>query len=113
MSSQVQLDIRTGHAQTVDKVLGLVGDDLDGTSVCDAGCGTGSLAIPLALRVSGLSLLSVASFLFAAERVSCGLCCPSRWDSTEVWPSLLHPRCPNTRALEVELQWLIGRRGEC
>ena len=67
---QVQLDIRTGHAQTVDKVLGLVGDDLDGTSVCDAGCGTGSLAIPLALRVSGLSLLSAVNLLFTTDRGS-------------------------------------------
>ena len=51
---QVQLDIREGHAQTVDKVLGWLGSDLQGVSVCDAGCGTGSLAIPLALRVRRL-----------------------------------------------------------
>jgi magnesium-protoporphyrin O-methyltransferase len=48
--NKVQLDIRTGHAQTVDKVLAWVGEDLDGESFCDAGCGTGSLDIPLALR---------------------------------------------------------------
>jgi len=51
--NSVQLDIRTGHAQTVDKVLGWV--DADGTAkagetFCDAGCGVGSLAIPLAQR---------------------------------------------------------------
>merc|ERR1719326_986293 len=49
----VQLDIRKGHAETVDKVLGWV--DADGTAkagdtFCDAGCGVGSLAIPLAQR---------------------------------------------------------------
>lgn len=51
--NKVQLDIRTGHAQTVDKVLVWIGDSVEGVSVCDAGCGTGSLSIPLALRVSG------------------------------------------------------------
>lgn len=50
---QVQLDIRTGHQQTVDKVLTWLDDEggVKGTSVCDAGCGTGSLSLPLALRV--------------------------------------------------------------
>jgi magnesium-protoporphyrin O-methyltransferase len=47
---QVQRDIREGHAVTVDKVLNWIGDDLKGITVCDAGCGTGSLSIPLALR---------------------------------------------------------------
>ena len=52
-SPQVQLDIRQGHAQTVDKVLAWFDEEggVAGTSVCDCGCGTGSLAIPLALRV--------------------------------------------------------------
>ncbi len=51
--AQVQLDIRQGHAQTVDKVLAWLDEEggVAGTSVCDCGCGTGSLAIPLALRV--------------------------------------------------------------
>ena len=47
---QVQLDIREGHAQTVDKVLAWLPGDLRGVTVCDAGCGTGSLALPLAAR---------------------------------------------------------------
>lgn len=56
--AQVQLDIRTGHAQTVEKVLGWLDGEggVKGTSVCDCGCGTGSLAVPLALRVSVQSL---------------------------------------------------------
>merc|ERR1719443_2637086 len=49
----VQLDIRTGHAETVDKVLGWVdadGSAKAGDTFCDAGCGVGSLALPLAKR---------------------------------------------------------------
>ncbi len=48
--NKVQLDIRQGHQQTVDTVIGwLQADgDLDGLSICDAGCGVGSLSIPLA-----------------------------------------------------------------
>ncbi|KAK9835154.1 hypothetical protein WJX81_001835 [Elliptochloris bilobata] len=48
--NSVQLDIRKGHAQTVDKVLSWLPQDLSGVTVCDAGCGTGSLALPLALH---------------------------------------------------------------
>jgi magnesium-protoporphyrin O-methyltransferase len=47
--SKVQLDIRTGHQQTVDTVLTwLKTDDLTQVTICDAGCGVGSLSIPLA-----------------------------------------------------------------
>ena len=49
---QVQMDIREGHAVTVDKVLNWLAEEggVKGVSVCDAGCGTGSLSIPLALQ---------------------------------------------------------------
>ena len=48
--NKVQLDIRTGHQQTVDTVLDWLNADgnLAGLSICDAGCGVGSLSIPLA-----------------------------------------------------------------
>lgn len=48
--NSVQLDIRTGHDQTIQKILNWVRADGDvaGTTVCDCGCGVGSLAIPLA-----------------------------------------------------------------
>lgn len=48
--NKVQLDIRTGHQQTVDTVLSWLRADanLSQLSVCDAGCGVGSLSIPLA-----------------------------------------------------------------
>ncbi|ERT09009.1 magnesium protoporphyrin O-methyltransferase [Lyngbya aestuarii BL J] len=48
--NKVQLDIRNGHQQTVDRVLNWLKADgnLSGLSICDAGCGVGSLSIPLA-----------------------------------------------------------------
>ncbi|MBD2541512.1 magnesium protoporphyrin IX methyltransferase [Coleofasciculus sp. FACHB-SPT36] len=48
--NKVQLDIREGHQQTVDTVLSWLkaDDNLATLSICDAGCGVGSLSIPLA-----------------------------------------------------------------
>lgn len=61
--NKVQLDIRTGHAQTVDKVLRWLDEEggVEGTTVCDAGCGTGSLSIPLALRGATVSASDISS----------------------------------------------------
>ncbi|WP_138501022.1 magnesium protoporphyrin IX methyltransferase [Nostoc sp. PA-18-2419] len=49
--NKVQLDIRNGHQQTVDTVLDWLKADnnLSELSICDAGCGVGSLSIPLAV----------------------------------------------------------------
>lgn len=49
--NSVQLDIRNGHDQTIQKILNWVKEDgnISGKTVCDCGCGVGSLAIPLAL----------------------------------------------------------------
>ncbi|KAK9815860.1 hypothetical protein WJX72_010921 [[Myrmecia] bisecta] len=60
--NKVQLDIRTGHAQTVGKVLNWLDEEggVTGTTVCDAGCGTGSLAIPLALRGAAVSASDIS-----------------------------------------------------
>ncbi|MGB0564103.1 MAG: magnesium protoporphyrin IX methyltransferase [Spirulinaceae cyanobacterium] len=46
----VQLDIRDGHQQTIDQVLAWLRADgnLAQLTVCDAGCGVGSLSLPLA-----------------------------------------------------------------
>lgn len=68
--NKVQLDIRNGHQQTVDKVLGWVkDDDMSGVTVCDAGCGTGSLAIPLALKGATVSASDISSSMVGeAER---------------------------------------------
>jgi len=48
--NKVQLDIRYGHQQTVNKVIDWLKADhnLAGLSICDAGCGVGSLSIPIA-----------------------------------------------------------------
>ncbi|MEW5298534.1 MAG: hypothetical protein WDW36_001647 [Sanguina aurantia] len=50
--NKVQMDIRTGHAMTVEKVLTWIdgAGGMKGVTVADCGCGTGSLAIPLAQR---------------------------------------------------------------
>lgn len=48
--NKVQRDIRTGHQQTIDTVISWLKDDgnLADLSICDAGCGVGSLSLPLA-----------------------------------------------------------------
>jgi magnesium-protoporphyrin O-methyltransferase len=48
--NKVQLDIRVGHQQTVDTVLSWLEADGNAASlkICDAGCGVGSLSIPMA-----------------------------------------------------------------
>ena len=60
----VQMDIRKGHAETVDKVLAWL--DADGTAkagqtFCDAGCGVGSLALPLAERGAQVSASDISA----------------------------------------------------
>jgi magnesium-protoporphyrin O-methyltransferase len=48
--NKIQLDVRIGHQKTVDTLLDWFEADnnLEGLSICDAGCGVGSLSIPLA-----------------------------------------------------------------
>ncbi len=48
--NKVQKDIRLGHQQTIDTVVDWLKTDgnLSTLSICDAGCGVGSLSIPLA-----------------------------------------------------------------
>ncbi|MEO0853921.1 MAG: magnesium protoporphyrin IX methyltransferase, partial [Cyanobacteria bacterium J06648_11] len=47
--NRVQRDIREGHARTVETVLEWL-DTVTDQRICDAGCGVGSLSIPLAQR---------------------------------------------------------------
>lgn len=58
----VQLDIREGHAQTIDKILKWVDDDrnADQLSFCDAGCGVGSLTLPLLARGATVSASDIS-----------------------------------------------------
>ena len=82
--NKVQLDIRNGHQQTVDKILDwTAGMDMTGKTVCDAGCGTGSLAIPLALRGAAVSAYSPScrrsSLRAAFPRIAvCTVCAAAR-----------------------------------
>jgi len=48
--NKVQANIRTGHQKTIDNVLEWFQEDenIADITVCDAGCGVGSLSIPLA-----------------------------------------------------------------
>ncbi|XP_057962417.1 uncharacterized protein LOC131153988 [Malania oleifera] len=61
---RVQLDIRLGHAKTVESAVQMLTEEgsIEGVTVCDAGCGTGSLSIPLAKRgaIVSASDISVA-----------------------------------------------------
>lgn len=60
--NKVQRDIREGHQKTVDYVVGWFKADGDtpGMTVCDAGCGTGSLAIPLAQLGASVSASDIS-----------------------------------------------------
>ena len=74
--NSVQLDIRQGHAQTVDKVLRFLADKpLQGVTICDAGCGTGSLSIPLALEGAHVYASDISSAMVdeAAKRAEAAL----------------------------------------
>jgi len=65
----VQKDIRIGHAQTVDRILSWLDKEVDGKEVCDAGCGTGSLTIPLAERGALVSASDIsAAMVSEAEK---------------------------------------------
>lgn len=60
--NSVQLDIRTGHGQTIQKILNWVeaDGDISGKTVCDCGCGVGSLAIPLAQMGAEISASDIS-----------------------------------------------------
>eukprot|EP00262_Sarcandra_glabra_P021548 TRINITY_DN9184_c0_g1_i1.p1 TRINITY_DN9184_c0_g1~~TRINITY_DN9184_c0_g1_i1.p1 ORF type:complete len:321 (-),score=35.61 TRINITY_DN9184_c0_g1_i1:299-1261(-) len=69
--NKVQLDIRLGHSKTVENVLKMLKEEgpLRGVTVCDAGCGTGSLSIPLAKEGAIVSASDIsAAMVEEAER---------------------------------------------
>ena len=72
--NKVQRNIRIGHQKTVDAVLAWVAqqNDLEGSSICDAGCGVGSLSLPLAQlgATVAASDLSAAMVAEAARRAT-------------------------------------------
>lgn len=68
----MQADIREGHRATVEKALNWLGDELSGKAICDVGCGTGSLAIPLAHRGAQVSASDISREMAEATREAAG-----------------------------------------
>ncbi len=70
--NKVQLDIRTGHQQTVDTLLEWLQADnnLEGLSICDAGCGVGSLSIPLAQAKAIVSASDISEKMVGEAKVN-------------------------------------------
>lgn len=68
--NNVQQDIRDGHAATVQKILTWIDEDGDasGMMVADAGCGVGSLAIPLAERGAIVSASDISQSMVDEAR---------------------------------------------
>jgi magnesium-protoporphyrin O-methyltransferase len=71
--NKVQLDIRQGHQQTIDKVVNWLKEDgnLAHLTICDAGCGVGSLTIPLAQEGSMVFASDISAKMVgeAAQRI--------------------------------------------
>lgn len=71
--NKVQLDIRQGHQQTIDTVVSWLKDDgnLSQLSICDAGCGVGSLTLPLAQEGATVYASDISAKMVgeAAERI--------------------------------------------
>lgn len=71
--NKVQLDIREGHQQTIEKVVNWLKEDgnLANLTICDAGCGVGSLTIPLAQEGSIVFASDISAKMVgeAAERI--------------------------------------------
>lgn len=65
--NRVQRDIRIGHSKTVENAITMLTDEgsLRGVTVCDAGCGTGSLSIPLAKEGAIVSAIDISAAMVA------------------------------------------------
>lgn len=68
--NKVQLDIRRGHQLTVDTVMDWLKSDqtLPGLAICDAGCGVGSLSIPLAEAGARVSASDISAKMVEEAR---------------------------------------------
>ncbi len=68
--SSVQADIRLGHQQTIDRVLSWLKEEgnLEGLTVCDVGCGTGSLSLPLAQLGAKVSASDISAKMVAEAK---------------------------------------------
>ncbi|CAN4086557.1 unnamed protein product [Withania somnifera] len=65
--NKVQLDIRLGHSKTVENVMKMLTEEgsLQGVTICDAGCGTGCLSIPLAKEGAIVSASDISASMVA------------------------------------------------
>ncbi|XP_073022998.1 magnesium protoporphyrin IX methyltransferase, chloroplastic [Primulina eburnea] len=71
--NKVQLDIRIGHSKTVENAMKMLLDEgpLNGVTVCDAGCGTGSMSIPLAKEGAVVAASDISAAMVAeAEKLA-------------------------------------------
>ncbi|GAV60192.1 PrmA domain-containing protein/Mg-por_mtran_C domain-containing protein [Cephalotus follicularis] len=87
--NRVQRDIRMGHAKTVENVMQMLTDErpLRGVTVCDAGCGTGNLAIPLAKLGAVVSASDISAAMVAeAEKKAKEQLLVSKGDTIPVMP---------------------------
>ncbi len=68
--NKVQMDIRVGHQQTVDSLLEWFDADgnLKGMTVCDAGCGVGSLTLPLLERGAQVAASDISEKMVGEAR---------------------------------------------
>lgn len=75
--NKVQKKIRQGHQQTIDTVVDWLKTDgnLAGLTICDAGCGVGSLSIPLAEAGATISASDISAKMVgeAQEKASATL----------------------------------------
>lgn len=85
--NKVQMGIRQGHQKTVDSVMTWLKADgnLQGMTVCDAGCGVGSLAMPLAAEGAQVYASDISEMMVgeAKERAQ-GLLPPHQQPTFEV-----------------------------
>ncbi|NER81231.1 MAG: magnesium protoporphyrin IX methyltransferase [Leptolyngbya sp. SIO1D8] len=68
--NKVQLDIRKGHQKTVDTLMDWFKEDgnLSRLTICDAGCGVGSLSIPLAQAGANVSASDISDKMVQEAR---------------------------------------------
>ena len=69
--NKVQKKIRIGHQKTIDTVVGWLEDDynLANISICDAGCGVGSLSIPLAKAGATVSASDISEKMVGEAKI--------------------------------------------
>lgn len=98
----VQKDIRLGHSKTVENVMNMLLDEgpIRGITVCDAGCGTGCLSIPLAKEGAIVSASDISAAMVAEAQTQVG---SSAW-----FHRLLNWKMWYTGTCLLGLTWILG-----